>query len=93
MRRNPSRADHAAQDNQELVIAPYVISGSVAVGDGSTSGSSEPLQLGEVADAAGDRPREAVLVEVKMCELAQRAELDGNGAGEVVAIELGGESS
>ena len=52
----------------------------------------EPLQLGEVAEAAGDRPREVVCVEVEVCELAQRAELDGNGAGEVVILELGGES-
>ena len=31
-----------------------------------------------------------VCVEVEDCELAQRAELDGNGAGEVVFLELGG---
>ena len=51
----------------------------------------EPLQLGEVAEAAGDRPREVVCVESEDCELAQRAELDRNGAGEVVVWELGGE--
>ena len=30
-----------------------------------------------------------VCVEVEDCELAQRAELDRNGAGEVVGLELG----